>query len=183
MAATIKLCLFDVDGVLTDGKIILGPGQQEYKAFDVKDGQGLVLLREYIEVGVITGRQSQVVADRMSQLGIEHVFQGQKNKLDAFHELLGKLRLSAAEVCYVGDDLPDLAVMTLVGFPVAVADAVSEVKQIAKWCTSAPGGKGAAREVCELILNAQGHMAAVLERAQAGVGRVDSNRFAEDKLG
>ena len=175
-AAKVRLCLFDVDGVLTDGKIILGPDQQEYKAFDVKDGQGLVMLREFIEVGIITGRQSSVVADRMAQLGIEHVYQGQKNKLVAFESLLGKLGLSADAVCYVGDDLPDLSVMTRVGLPVAVADAVPAVKKIATWCTAKAGGRGAAREVCEMLLSAQGYLPALLDKAAGGTVQLDSNR-------
>lgn len=157
LAAQVRLCVFDVDGVLTDGKIILGPDNTEFKAFDVKDGQGLVMLGEIVEVGIITGRQSEIVNNRMAQLGIRHVYQGQKNKLEALHDLLSKLRLSPQQVCYVGDDLPDLPVMALVGLPIAVADAVATVKDGAKFCTSAVGGSGAAREVCELILRAQGH--------------------------
>ena len=175
-AAKVRLCLFDVDGVLTDGKIILGPDQQEYKAFDVKDGQGLVMLRDVVEVGIITGRQSTVVADRMTQLGIKHVFQGQKNKLAAYEQLLSKLGLSADQVCYVGDDLPDLAVMTKVGLPIAVADAVPAVKRAAIWCTAKAGGSGAAREVCELVLRAQGHVASLMEEAAVGTIALDGNR-------
>ena len=149
--------MFDVDGVLTDGKIILGPNNAEYKAFNVKDGQGIVMLRELVEVGIITGRTSEVVSNRMSQLGINYLYQGQKNKVEALQHMLSKLALSPQQVCYVGDDLPDLPVMAVVGLPVAVADAVSAVKERAQWCTSTAGGAGAAREVCELILQAQGH--------------------------
>ena len=176
LAAKIKLCVLDVDGVLTDGRIILGPDKREYKAFDVKDGQGLVMLREYVEIGVITGRNSEVVADRMAQLGIEHVFQGQKNKLAALEELSSKLGLSPDVICFVGDDLPDLAVMSRIGLPIAVADAVPAVKDAAKWCTEALGGRGAVREVCELILNAQGHSQALIERATRGSVPLDANR-------
>ncbi|MGR8947640.1 MAG: KdsC family phosphatase [Gammaproteobacteria bacterium] len=164
VAANIKLCVFDVDGVLTNGQIVLGPDNSEYKAFDVKDGQGLVMLREYIDIGVITGRRSEVVQNRMAQLGIKYVYQGQKNKTAALADLLSKLQLSADLVCYVGDDLPDLGIMSSVGLPVAVSDAVPAVKEVAKWCTSAAGGQGAAREVCEMLLRAQGRLDKPLEK-------------------
>ena len=176
LAAKIRLCLFDVDGVLTDGKLILGPDAQEFKAFDVKDGHGLVMLREYVEVGIITGRRSPVVAERMQQLGISHVYQGQKNKCAAFEELSSKLGLSADKVCYVGDDLPDLAVMMRVGFPVCVADAVSSSEAKSRsGVLPAPGGRGAVRELSELILNAQGHLPSLIEQAANGPTQTDSN--------
>jgi 3-deoxy-D-manno-octulosonate 8-phosphate phosphatase (KDO 8-P phosphatase) len=175
LARNIKLCLFDVDGVLTDGKIILGSGNTELKAFDVKDGQGLVMLREFVEVGVITGRKSEAVRERMSQLGIKHVFQGQKNKPAALVQLLEMLNLQPSEVCYVGDDLPDLAVMQLVGLPIAVADACTPVREAARWCTIRRGGDGAVREVCDFILNAQGKLDSLVARAAVAQIPVDQN--------
>ena len=144
-AKKVRLCIFDVDGVLTDGKIILGPGDVELKAFDVKDGQGIVMLRDFVEIGVITGRRSEVVTSRMSQLGVKHVFQGQKDKSAALGKLLLALELDPDAVCYVGDDLPDLAVMQQVGLAVAVADASPVVLDAAHYCTTKAGGRGAAR--------------------------------------
>ena len=165
LAATIKLAIFDVDGVLTDGGLILGPNNQEFKKFHVRDGLGLVMLRESgIVLAIITGRESSVVTERMAQLGIEFVFQGQRNKLQAFESLLDKLKIDPATVCYVGDDLPDLPVMMRVGLPIAVADAHSKLLEHAVWQTTANGGAGAVREVCELILVAQGKLHAALAR-------------------
>lgn len=175
IAQQVQLCIFDVDGVLTDGKIILGTAQQEFKAFDVKDGQGLVMLAEFVEVGVITGRRSEAVAERMAQLGIKHVFQGQKNKPAALGKILDVLKLDLQSVCYVGDDLPDLAVMQQVGLPIAVADASPAVRDVARYCTSRPGGHGAAREVCELILTAQGKFKELISRASVSQLPVDQN--------
>ena len=124
--ATIKLLLLDVDGVMTDGRITYDNNGGELKSFDVKDGHGLKLLqRAGIEIGIITGRQSAVVARRAAELGIELVYQGVKDKLVPFHEILEKLRISPEEVAYVGDDVVDLPVMRRVGFAVTVADAVS----------------------------------------------------------
>ncbi|MEM7465533.1 MAG: HAD hydrolase family protein [Pseudomonadota bacterium] len=176
LAAKIELCLFDVDGVLTDGRIVIGTDGQEFKFFDVQDGQGVVMLGEFVELGVITGRESDIVTNRMNQLGITHVYQGQKNKLNAFQALLSKLGLSAESVCYVGDDLPDLAVMTKVGLPIAVANAVPAVKQAALYCTQTSGGRGAVREVSELILSAKGHLETLVARSTDSSGSVDDGK-------
>ena len=168
LAATIKLAIFDVDGVLTNGGLILGPNNQEFKKFHVRDGLGLVMLRESgIVLAIITGRESSVVTERMTHLGIEFVFQGQSNKLQAFESLLDKLKIEPATVCYVGDDLPDLPVMMRVGLPIAVADAHSKLLEHAVWQTTANGGAGAVREVCELILVAQGKFDAALTRLES----------------
>lgn len=174
-AKQIRLCVFDVDGVLTDGKIFLGPKNLELKAFDVKDGQGIVMLREFVEIGIITGRHSVAVADRMSQLGVKHVFQGEKNKLSALNKLLQTLELDLNAVCYVGDDLPDLGVMQQVGLAVAVADATSAVLNVAHYRTICAGGHGAAREVCELILTAQNRLEELITRAAEAEIVLDQN--------
>lgn len=149
----IKLLLLDVDGVMTDGRIIYLNDGGEAKAFDVKDGHGLKLIqRAGIKVGIITGRQSDIVARRAAELGIELVYQGAKDKMQPFMEILEKLGLKASEVAYVGDDLVDLPVMRLVGFSATVADASDDIKPYADLVTSRPGGRGAVREVCDLLL-------------------------------
>ena len=149
----IKLLLLDVDGVMTDGRIINLNGGGEAKAFDVKDGHGLKLIqRAGIKVGIITGRQSDIVARRAAELGIELVYQGAKDKMRPFMEILEKLGLKASEVAYVGDDLVDLPVMRLVGFSATVADASDDIKPYVDLVTSRPGGRGAVREICDLLL-------------------------------
>jgi 3-deoxy-D-manno-octulosonate 8-phosphate phosphatase (KDO 8-P phosphatase) len=156
-AARVKLVIFDVDGVLTDGKLIYAEDGHELKAFHVHDGLGLKrLLANHIEVAVITARLSRIVTERMADLGVAHVYQGQDDKLACFEQLLGALKLEAEETAYVGDDLPDLAVMQRVGFSVAVANAHPWVRERAHWRTRLAGGAGAAREVADLILAAQG---------------------------
>jgi len=155
-AAQIRLVIFDVDGVLTDGSLYLGDDGQEYKAFYARDGLGMKMLQDTgVEIGVITGRTSQVVAHRMNSLGIQHVFQGRIEKLPAFEELCALLRLDTSQVAYVGDDVIDLPVLRRVGLAVAVADAHPLVIRHAHWHTPSPGGRGAARDVCELIMQAQ----------------------------
>jgi 3-deoxy-D-manno-octulosonate 8-phosphate phosphatase (KDO 8-P phosphatase) len=156
-ATMIKLAVFDVDGVLTDGKLILGESGNEYKAFHVRDGHGLVMLLESgCNIAVITARSSKIVAERMSSLGIEYVYQGEKDKGARLMKLIEELGLEREQVAYVGDDVIDLPAMIKVGLPIAVADARPEVKQHADWVTEDRGGQGAVREVCELIMKAQG---------------------------
>lgn len=156
-AAKIRLVIFDVDGVLTDGSLFYGDDGQEYKAFNSKDGHGMVMLRECgIRIGIITGRSSEVVRIRMEGLGVEQVYQGQKDKLPAYEQMKADLGLSDEQVAYVGDDVVDLPVMSRVGLSIAVADAHELVCEKADWRTLAGGGKGAAREVCELLMRAQG---------------------------
>lgn len=165
LAAQVRLAIFDVDGVLTNGQLLLGPQGEELKQFHVRDGHGLVMLRESgMTLAVITGRKSPVVAARMEELGIHFVYQGQRNKLEAFDALLAELGLTSAEVCYVGDDLPDLPVMQRVALSVAVADAHWTIAEAAVWRTSLPGGQGAVREVCELLMRARGTLDAQLAR-------------------
>ncbi|MBF0219544.1 MAG: 3-deoxy-manno-octulosonate-8-phosphatase KdsC [Gammaproteobacteria bacterium] len=155
-AAAIKLVIFDVDGVLTDGTLFLGDDGQEYKAFNSRDGLGMMMLQRCgITIGIITARQSNVVQLRMQSLGITHLYQGQQEKLPAYEKMLETLHLAAEQVAYVGDDLIDLPIMTRAGIAIAVADAQSEVIARADWVTPRNGGHGAARDVCELIM--RGH--------------------------
>ena len=158
-AKNIKLVIFDVDGVLTDGSLYVTENGEEIKAFNSRDGHGLKMLQNSgVMVAIITGRTSNIVAHRMKELGIEHVYQGARNKYPAFVELLQKLGISAEQTAYVGDDVVDLPVMSHVGFAIAVQDAHDFVKQHAHWQTLKCGGKGAARDVCELIMDAQGNL-------------------------
>jgi len=145
-----------VDGVLTDGKLYFDHTGNEMKAFNTRDGLGMkALQRVGIEVAVITGRKSEAVAHRMTQLGIKHVYQGREDKLDAFLDLLRITGLDAQQVCYAGDDWIDLPVLLRAGLAVSVADAEEQVKQQVHWITRRNGGDGAVREICNLILAAQ----------------------------
>ncbi|MDP1602433.1 MAG: HAD-IIIA family hydrolase [Legionella sp.] len=155
-AKKIKCVVCDVDGVLTDGLLFLDNHGNELKAFHVQDGMGLKLLMAAgIEVAVITTARNAVVDHRMQQLGIKHYFKGQVDKRQAFNELKDRLGFANDEFAYVGDDLPDLAIIKQVGLGVAVANAVASVKEFAAWETLQQGGRGAVREVCDLILKAQ----------------------------
>lgn len=156
-ARTVRLALFDVDGVLTDGSIYIDANGAETKAFNTHDGHGIRLLLHYgIEVGVITGRTSKALEYRMQDLKVKHVYQGCKDKFLVFQELLSKLNLDEHQTAYVGDDIFDLQVMSRCGLAVAVANAHAFVKQHAHFETIHTGGHGAVREVCELLLDAQG---------------------------
>ncbi len=161
-AQQIKLLILDVDGVLTDGKIYVDPTQESLKAFHVQDGLGIKLLQKSgITVAIITGKESTMVAVRAKTLGIEHVYQNQPNKVAAFESLLEKLSLTPEQVAYVGDDIPDLYVMSKVGLSIAVANAQPIIAQYADLQTQLPGGHGAVREVANLLLNAQGKLASI----------------------
>lgn len=156
-AEQIELAIFDVDGVLTNGGLILGENGNEYKAFHSRDGLGLVMLRDSgCQIAVISGRSSNIVSERMAALGIESVYQGQNDKGKALEELLNKLNIDAQATAYVGDDFIDLPAMHRVGLAIAVADAHPLVIDHAHWVTKEKGGHGAAREVCELIMHARG---------------------------
>ncbi|MBK1693480.1 3-deoxy-D-manno-octulosonate 8-phosphate phosphatase [Chromatium weissei] len=162
-AASIRLVIFDVDGVLTDGSLFLGDDGQEYKAFNSRDGLGMTLLQSTgVRLAVITGRTSQVVKMRMESLGISEIYQGYQDKLPAYEELKKRLALGDAEIAYVGDDLVDLPIMRRVGLAIAVSDAHPNVLELAHWRTRSSGGRGAAREVCDFILSAQGNLDRVL---------------------
>ena len=163
-AASIRLVIFDVDGVLTDGSLYIGDDGQEYKAFHSKDGHGMVMLQQSgVEIAIITGRSSEVVRIRMASLGIQRVYQGKREKLPAYEELKQITGFDDEQIAYVGDDVVDLPVMTRVGFAVAVQDAHTLTKQHAHWVTPSNGGRGAAREVCELIMDAQGTLQSALQ--------------------
>lgn len=163
-AAKIRLLICDVDGVLTDGRLYFTADGQELKSFHARDGHGLKLLqRTGVQAAVISGRSSPAVALRMSSLGIEHVFQGRENKLEPFQELLGRLGLKAEQAAFVGDDLLDLPLLRRVGLAVAVADAHFTLRETVHWVTAQPGGLGAVREVCDLIMLAQGRLQGIIE--------------------
>ncbi|MEO7073071.1 MAG: HAD hydrolase family protein [Rhodanobacter sp.] len=166
-AARIRLAVFDVDGTLTDGRLWYAADGREAKQFHVHDGLGLKRLQANgVTVALITARHSQVVATRARELAISEVFQGQDDKRACLVGLLARLQLDAQQACYVGDDLPDLAPMGLVGLAVAVANAHPWVSTRAHWQTTRAGGEGAAREVCDLLLEAQGKAAAEQARWQ-----------------
>jgi 3-deoxy-D-manno-octulosonate 8-phosphate phosphatase (KDO 8-P phosphatase) len=164
-AKRVKLIVFDVDGVLTDGKLYYSDDGQETKAFHSRDGHGMKMLQDTgVEIGIITGRTSKLVGHRMANLGVKHVYQGQAEKLPAFLALIEKLGVQADEVAYVGDDVIDLPIMHRVGLSVAVQDAHDFVKKHAHWQTPSKGGCGAARDICELIMEAQGNLESTLNR-------------------
>jgi 3-deoxy-D-manno-octulosonate 8-phosphate phosphatase (KDO 8-P phosphatase) len=157
-AAEIKLLILDVDGVMTDGQIILDHNGEEIKCFNVRDGQGLrLLLKAGVEVAIVTGRWSKAVGYRSGDLGISELYQGVDDKESFCIQLLQQKRLKKEQVCCIGDDIPDISMFNHVGFPVAVADAALEVREAACYITKHAGGKGAVREVCELILKARGY--------------------------
>ncbi|MDZ7279662.1 3-deoxy-manno-octulosonate-8-phosphatase KdsC [Pantoea eucrina] len=155
-AAKIRLLICDVDGVMSDGLIYMGNSGEELKAFNVRDGYGIrCLLTTGTEVAIITGRKAKLLEDRCDTLGITHLYQGQSDKLLAWRELLDKLSLSADQVAYIGDDLIDWPVMAQSGLSVAVADAHPVLLTRAHYVTRIAGGRGAVRELCDLILIAQ----------------------------
>lgn len=156
----VRLVAFDVDGVFTDGRFYLSDDGVETKAFHTQDGFGIrQLLNAGIEVAVISGRRSGAVERRMSELGVSHVVQGCKDKVAALDKIRATLGIAADECAYVGDDLPDLPLLQHVGAGFAVANAVAALHEQCEFSTSAPGGGGAVREVCERILGAQSQKA------------------------
>ena len=161
-AKNLKLMVFDVDGVMTDGTLYYSERGEELKAFNIRDGLGIKLLRQYgVEVALITARSSRAVELRAANLGIAHLYQGAEDKRGAYAALLARLALAAEQSGYMGDDLLDLALITRCGFAATVPAAPQAVKSRAHYVTQAHGGHGAVREVCEFILRAQG----TLERA------------------
>lgn len=164
-AAEVRLLLLDVDGVLTDGRLYFGTDGEALKAFNVRDGHGIKMLREAgIEVAILSARRSPIVEKRARELGIEHVIQGAADKAQGFRVLAQTLGIPPARCGYIGDDWPDLAVLAAVGFAVTVADGAPEVRQRAHWTTKAAGGRGAVRELAEFILRAQGRYEQQLDR-------------------
>lgn len=164
-AKLIKLVIFDVDGVLTDGSLFFGDDGQEYKAFNSLDGHGMKMLQNSgVQIGIITGRTSDVVLHRMKNLGVDLVYQGQRDKLPAYRQLLSDLQLEPEQVAYVGDDVVDLPVMLRAGLALTVANAHPLAKQHAAWVSAKHGGHGAAREICEMIMQAQGTLQPQLQQ-------------------
>ncbi|MDB5308698.1 MAG: kdsC [Gemmataceae bacterium] len=162
-AARIELLLLDVDGVLTDGGIVYADNQVEIKRFHVRDGSGLKLWqRAGKRAAIVSGRRSPVVDVRAAELGIAPVLQGHGEKLPAFEAVLAETGVRADQVCAVGDDLPDLPVLTRCGLAVAVADACPEVRAAADYVTTVPGGHGAVRDAIEWLLTAQGKWAGIV---------------------
>ena len=156
-ASRVRLAIFDVDGVLTDGSLYLTDGGEEIKAFNSLDGHGMKMLRESgVELAIISGRSSRCVGLRAKNLGIELLFQGVSDKALAFAELLAKCKLDAAVTAYMGDDVVDLPVLRRCGLALTVPSAPAAVRQYADYVTRAHGGRGAAREACELIMHSQG---------------------------
>ena len=153
-AKKVKLLLMDCDGVLTDGKLYFGENGESLKVFHVRDGQGIVDWHKagFIS-GIISGRSSNIVERRANELGIKYIIQGSRDKLADFQDILSDLSIEAEEVAYIGDDLPDIQLLNIVGFSATVADSVSEVKQQVNYITVNNGGNGAIRELTDLLLN------------------------------
>jgi 3-deoxy-D-manno-octulosonate 8-phosphate phosphatase (KDO 8-P phosphatase) len=162
-AARVRLMIFDVDGVLTDGTLYYSERGEELKAFNIRDGQGMKMLAGTgVRLAILSGRRSAALAQRAANLGIDLLYQGIDDKLAAFRELSGKLGLSAEQCGFVGDDLIDLPVLARCGFAASVADAAPQVLARVHYVTRAAGGRGAAREVCEFLMRAQGTLDAAL---------------------
>ncbi|TRX76241.1 KdsC family phosphatase [Pseudomonas mangiferae] len=163
-AQAIRLAIFDVDGVLTDGRLYFLVDGSEFKTFNTLDGHGIkMLIASGVDTAIISGRQTPVVERRARNLGIRHLYQGREDKMAVLDELRGQLGLELHQVAYLGDDLPDLPVIRRVGLGMAVASADAFVREHAHGVTRARGGEGAAREFCELIMRGQG----TLDAAQA----------------
>jgi 3-deoxy-D-manno-octulosonate 8-phosphate phosphatase (KDO 8-P phosphatase) len=162
-AKQIRLVIFDVDGVLTSGILSYGLEGIESKAFHVHDGQGMKFLQQSgIDIAIITNCRSDIIKLRMQDLGIGYIYQGQMDKLPAYEDIKQKLKLTDEQIAYVGDDVPDLPMLSRVGLAVTVPDAPSIIQEHAHWITKAKGGLGAAREVCDFILQAQGTYQTIL---------------------
>lgn len=156
-AKNIELIILDVDGVMTDGSLFFGDDGQQYKAFNSLDGHGIRMVQECgFAIAIITGRQSEVVNHRMNDLGVTTIYQGYRDKTPAYDQLIKDTCLSDDQIAYVGDDVVDLPVMSRVGLPIAVQNAHPYVKQHAEWVTEASGGRGAVREVCEMMIRSKG---------------------------
>jgi 3-deoxy-D-manno-octulosonate 8-phosphate phosphatase (KDO 8-P phosphatase) len=156
----IKLLVCDVDGVFSDGTILLGNQGEELKAFNTKDGYGIKALSKVgVKVAVITGRQSHIVEQRMQALNVEHIMQNREDKLVAINELIAQFGYAKDTIASVGDDMPDIGMFSASSIGIAVADAHPFVKKQATFCTSLPGGRGAVREICDIILQAKGKLA------------------------
>ena len=163
-ASKVKLLLLDVDGILTDGKLYYSNSGEEMKAFNTLDGHGIKMLIENgVEVGIITGRSSELLARRAAELGIKLLYQGQPNKMDAMRDALERSNCTPDQVAYVGDDFPDLPVMRIAGLGIAVANAHPDLAARAKMTTERSGGNGAVRETTDYLLSAQGKYSSYLD--------------------
>jgi 3-deoxy-D-manno-octulosonate 8-phosphate phosphatase (KDO 8-P phosphatase) len=163
-ARHIRLLVLDVDGVMTDGQLYFQADGQELKAFSTQDGLGIKLLqRSGVKVAIITGRESPMVSQRAAALGIEHVIQGRDDKLEVLKSLLAQLGMVFSEVAYCGDDFPDLPSIRQVGLGISVPNAPAYIREHAEWVTARRGGDGAVREICDGLLQMQGHWASVLD--------------------
>ena len=161
----IKLLLLDVDGVMTDGSIIYNDSGEEIKVFCVRDGLGIrMLMKSGINVGIVTGRSSDALYHRCKNLHIEYIFDGVSDKAATLDKITEKTGIKDQEIAYIGDDLPDISIMRKVGIPIAVADAHENVIEVAHMVTSAKGGAGAIREVCEVLIKAQDNWEAVIKQ-------------------
>ena len=157
LAKKVRLLILDIDGVMTDGRIIYSIYGDELKFFDVQDGFGITLLnRVGIKSAIITAKKSRIVKARARDMKVAYVYQGYMDKAAAFKKILKRSRLAPEDICFIGDDLIDLPVLKRVGFAVAVVNAMDEVKAHAHYITSKMGGRGAVREICDLILKSQG---------------------------
>lgn len=157
LARRVALVVLDIDGVLTDGRIVYGDYGEELKFFDVHDGLGIMLLkRAAIPSVIITAKKSRIVSMRARDLGIDKTYQGYHTKLEPFNKALATFKVKPEEACFIGDDLTDIPVLKRVGLAVSVPNAVEEVRRVARYVTEKSGGRGAVREVCDLILKAQG---------------------------
>jgi len=166
-AKAIRMLVLDVDGILTDGRLFYGPGGQEFTAFHILDGHGIKMaIRCGLSLAIVTGRESEAVARRARELGIQEVHQKATDKLPVFEALLAKNGLDASQVACMGDDLLDLPLLRRAGLAITVPDAVDEVRAAAHYVTRRPGGQGAVREAVELLLKSQNHWPVVLERYQ-----------------
>ncbi|MEM7259810.1 MAG: HAD-IIIA family hydrolase [Pseudomonadota bacterium] len=164
-AAQIELIIFDVDGVFTDGGLYRSDDGQEFKRFHANDGLGIRMLQSAdITLAVITGRTSKVVEHRCKELGIEHVYQGQKDKLGAYQQLQQQLDIDPQKIAYMGDDIIDMPVMRRVGLALTVPHACEEIADMAHWTSTRHGGNGAVRDACEFILKAQDRYQQAIER-------------------
>ncbi len=159
-AAQVQLLALDVDGVMTDGRILYSSNGDEIKAFDIRDGLGIKLLQNAgVQVAIITGRRSPMVERRAGELAIKHVIQGREDKHSALEELASDTGIALAHCAYMGDDLPDLGAIRAAGLGMTVGDAAGAVARAADWQSHAPGGRGAVREACEFLLQARGVLA------------------------
>ena len=161
----IQLLLLDVDGVLTDGSIVYSDAGSEIKEFNVKDGFGIkIVMAVGIEVSLVTGRTSEALDRRCRDLGINYIYDGVQHKARLLDKILTDTGTGADATAFIGDDLPDIPLMRRIGLPIAVADAHEMVRDCAEWVTSAPGGRGAVREVCDALLKARGKWEEILKK-------------------